>query len=133
MTWLTAIGRGLGYPFRACGAACRFLIDLTPGQMKSLLTLAMIGGIVAISGQNVWYLFMAKAALHAHGHKEFFDLVTEQMKFNSYLQAWFAFIMGMIVFGADYVRAKFLGHELGLGRGGIEPPPAPAPPKGPVG
>jgi hypothetical protein len=108
----------LGTPFRACAASFRFLVDLSPQQMKSVLTLAMIGGMISLSAQNVWYTFIAKEALH-HGEQylPFFGLIHQQIEFNSYLIGWFALIMGLIVFGADYFRAKWGDKDLGFGKG----------------
>lgn len=120
----------IGTPFRAISASFRFLVDLTQQQLKSVLTLAMIGGMVALTGVNVWYSYRAEATV-AKGaeYHSFFALLQEQLRFNSGLIGWFALIMGLIVFGADYFQAKWGDKELGLGKRDAKPlPPDPAPP-----
>lgn len=110
--------RALGAPFRVAGLLIRFLLDLTPAQLRTLFALTMIGGMVALSVQNVALSFFAKNAIErGDTYLPFFDLIQEQMRFNSALVAWFAIIMGLIVFGADYFRAKHGESELGFGKG----------------
>lgn len=108
---LAALFRWLGTPFRV-------LVNLTGQQMRALFSLAMIGGMITLSAQNIWFTFIAKAAVDkGDTFRPFFALVQEQMRFNSALIAWFAIIMGLLVFGADYFRAKHGNSELTLGRG----------------
>lgn len=118
MNVLLAILRWLNTPFRTFARAARFLVDLTPQQLKSVFSLGMLGGIVALSWHNVWYTYRAEAAVEkGEAYKPFFALLTDQIKFNSYLVAWFAVIMGLVVFGADYIHAKWGDKEAGFGRG----------------
>src|ERR1044072_8578638 len=115
--FIAAVGRWLGTPFRAISASAQFLVDLSQQQLKSVLTLAMIGGMVALTGVNVWYSYRAESAVtKGHEYHSFFLLLQEQLRFNSGLIAWFALIMGLIVFGADYFQAKWGDKELGLGK-----------------
>lgn len=108
----------LGTPFRAIAASVRFLVNLDTRQMRALFSLAMIGGMVALSIHNIIYTYVAKDAVErGETFRPFFDLIQEQMRFNSGLIAWFAIIMGLIVFGADYFRAKWGDKEIGLGKG----------------
>lgn len=108
----------LGTPFRAIAASARFLVDLTPQQLKSIFSLGMLGGMIALSWHNVWYTYRAEAAVaKGAAYKDFFTLLAEQIRFNSYLVAWFALIMGLVVFGADYIHAKWGDKEAGFGRG----------------
>lgn len=115
----------LGTPFRALSASFQFLVDLTQQQLKSVLTLAMIGGMIALTGVNVWYTYRAEAAVtKGHEYHNFFLLLQEQLRFNSGLIGWFALIMGLIVFGADYFKAKWGDKEAGFGKR-EEPPKEP--------
>lgn len=118
MNWLVAFLHWLNTPFRTLALALRFLVDLTPQQLKSVFSLGMLGGMMALSWHNVWYTYRAEAAV-AKGvaYKDFFTLLAEQIRFNSYLLAWFALIMGLVVFGADYIRAKWGDKEATFGRG----------------
>jgi len=103
--------RFIGTPFRA-------VIGLTSKQVKSLFSIAMLGGIIVMSWQNIALTFTAARAVEkGDTYRIFFDLIQEQMRFNSILIAWFAIIIGLIVFGADYMRAKWGDKEVGFGRG----------------
>ena len=134
MSWVknfwSGLLRWLGTPFRAISNSFQFLVDLTQQQLKSVLTLAMIGGMVALTGVNIWYTYRAEAAINkGHEYHNFFELLQEQLRFNSGLIGWFALIMGLIVFGADYFRAKWGNKEFGAGKGSepVAPVAAPAP------
>lgn len=108
----------LGTPFRKLADAARFLVDLTPQQMRSVFSLSMIGGMIALTGINVWYTYRAERAVkQGEAFKPFFALLVEQVRIYSGLIGWFAVIMGLIVFGADYLRAKWGDKEVGLGKG----------------
>lgn len=96
----------LGIPFRA-------IVSLTGRQVKSLFSIAMLGGIIVMSWQNVAMLFLAARAVDkGDTYRIFFDLIQEQMRFNSLLIAWFALILGLLVFGADVFRAKWGDKEM---------------------
>ena len=124
-----AVMHWLGTPFRAVSNSFQFLVDLTQQQLKSVLTLAMIGGMVALTGVNIWYTYRAEAAVgQGPEYHSFFELLQEQLRFNSGLIGWFALIMGLIVFGADYFHAKWGNKEFGAGKGSAPTPPAPAAP-----
>lgn len=99
------------------------LVGLSRQQVRSLFSVALIGGIIALSTQNVLYTFVAWRAVD---RVPLFALVQEQMRFNSALSAWFALILGLVVFGADYFRARLGEKEIEFGDG----PSAPSPPVG---
>lgn len=112
MTRAARFWRFLGTPFRA-------IVSLTGRQMRSLFSVAMLVGIIALSIEN-WV--MVGLAHHAvEGGDMFavwFEMLLERTRYNSVLQGFFAFIMGLIVFGADYFRAKWGDRELEAGKGG---------------
>jgi len=123
----------LGHPFRAIANAFALLVNLTSRQVKALFSLAMLGGMISLSFQNALLTYVAKSAVEqGDTFRAYFDLIQEQMRFNSGLIAWFAVIMGLIVFGADYFRAKVGDKEVGFGRGQDVPdnplPTKPTPP-----
>jgi len=101
----------------------RALVGLSRQQVRSLFSVALIGGIIALSTQNVLYTFVAWRAVD---RVPLFALVQEQMRFNSALSAWFALILGLVVFGADYFRARLGEKEIEFGDG-------PSAPSAPVG
>lgn len=118
MSRVAAFFRWLGHPFRALANAFSLLVNLTSRQIKALFSLAMLGGMITLSFQNIGLTYAAKDATEKGDvYARFFNLIQEQMRFNSGLIAWFAVIMGLIVFGADYFRAKVGDKEVGFGRG----------------
>lgn len=118
MNRVSAFFRWLGHPFRALANAFRLLVNLTSQQIKALFSLAMLGGMISLSAQNALLTFVAKRAVEeGDTFRSYFDLIQEQMRFNSGLIAWFALIMGLIVFGADFFRARIGDKEVGFGRG----------------
>lgn len=105
----------LGTPFRA-------IVALKQAQVKSLFSIAMLVGIIVLSWQNMGLTYVAARAVDkGDTYRGFFALIQEQMRFNSGLIAWFAVILGLIVFGADYFRAKWGDKEFGAGRGSEQP------------
>lgn len=119
MKALAAFLHLLGSPFRCLAASIRALVNLSGRQMRALFSVAMMGGIFSLSLQNIGYTVVARNAVESGDlYRPFFDLIQEQMRFNSALIAWFAIIMGLIVFGADYFRAKVGEKEIGFGRSG---------------
>lgn len=101
----------LGTPFRA-------IIALDRLQMRSLFSVAMLAGIIALSAENWVLMGLAHHAVEeGEVLKAWLGLLIERTRYNSALQAWFAFIMGLIVFGADYLRAKWGDKELSAGNG----------------
>jgi hypothetical protein len=118
MIYLSAFLHWLGTPFRCFAGALRTVVNLSGEQMRALFSVAMMSGIFSLSLQNIWFTFIAKSAVDkGELFRPFFGLIQEQMRFNSALIAWFAVIMGLIVFGADYFRAKLGDKEVGFGRG----------------
>lgn len=113
----------LGHPLRVISAAFRVLVNLSRQQMRSLFSVAMIGGVIALSTQNVMYTYLARRAVdEGDTYWPLFLLIQEQMRFNSGLIAWFALILGLVVFGADYFRAKLGAKEIEFGEGQPTPP-----------
>lgn len=118
MNRVNAFFRWLGYPFRVLANVFRLLVNLTSQQIKALFSLAMLGGMISLSAQNAFLTYVAKQAVEqGDTFRTYFALIQEQMRFNSGLIAWFALIMGLIVFGADFFRARIGDKELGFGRG----------------
>ena len=103
--------RFLGTPFRA-------VVSLSQRQVRSLFGIAMLAGIIALSVENWVIIGLAHHAVEGGDmFRVWFDLLLERTRYNSILQGFFAFIMGLIVFGADYFRAKWGDKELSAGNG----------------
>jgi lysylphosphatidylglycerol synthetase-like protein (DUF2156 family) len=115
---MKAFFRYLAYPFKALANVLRLLVNLSSQQIKALFSLAMLGGMISLSFQNAALTYVAKQAVEqGDTFRPFFNLTQEQMRFNSALIAWFALIMGLIVFGADFFRARVGDKEIQFGKG----------------
>ena len=104
--------------FRWLFSPIRWAVYLERAQMRNLFSIFMLLGIMATSITNWVYMGFAYAAIKNGVPMAWLGLLIEQTRFNSGLIAWFAFIMGAIVFGADFLRAKFGDKELELGQKG---------------
>ena len=101
----------------AVARAIRAAFDLDRRQVRSVFSLALLGGIIALSVENWILLALAYDAIRDGGSlKVWWGLLIERTRYNSALQGWFAVIMALVVFGADYFRAKYGDSEVGFGR-----------------
>jgi len=112
----------LGLPFRLLWSALTSIANLSPSQIRSLVTVAFLAGMISLSGENWAITFAADHASHrfaedAEGARTLLQFLTERMRYISGLQAWLALILGAVILGADYVRLKMGNYEAGLGRG----------------
>lgn len=136
MRWLRAILHWLGTPFRAFANFLRALINLSRQQMRAIFSLAMLLGIIAMSFQNMFLLYWVFSFLKgAKPGSLFGQMALSQQFWNNAIAAGFAAIVALVVWGADYLRAKYGGVELEAGDGKLKvdatpPPPTeqPAPP-----
>jgi hypothetical protein len=104
--------------WRAIIAALTVLINLTGRQMRALFSLAMLGGIVIHSATNWLYINMVRSMVDSGDlNMVFFGMILEQMRFNSAIVGLFALFVALIVFGADYLRAKHGDSEISFGKG----------------
>ena len=116
------LAQWLGAPVRAAIAIARGIVSLSRQQVRSLFSVAMLGGVIALSTEN-WILM----ALAHHSVEDgevlqaWLGLLIERTRYNSGLQAWFAGIMGLIVFGADWFRARWGDNEISAGAGADNP------------
>lgn len=116
MNKIGAFVNWIGHPFRAIARAFTVLINMTRQQVKALFSIAMIGGMISLSAQNFIYTYIADNAVdRGDQYRPLFMLIQEQMRFNSGLIAWFALILGLVVFGADFFRAKLGTKEIEFG------------------
>jgi len=101
----------LGTPFRA-------IVALDFKQVRSLFAISMLLGIIALSAENWVLLGLAHHSVESgEVLKAWLGLLIERTRYNSGLQAWFSVILGLVVFGAEYFRAKWGDKEFGAGRG----------------
>ncbi len=106
MERLSRFFRWLGTPFRAC-------LGLSRQQVRSLYSVAMLCGIVALSAQGAVLIWVAEDA--ALANPPWFKLLVEVVRYVFALIAMFALIVALTVFGADYFRAKWGDKEFEAG------------------
>ncbi|WP_305096494.1 hypothetical protein [Croceibacterium aestuarii] len=115
---IAALFRWCGHPFRSVARALMVLVNLTPRQMQSLTTLALIGGIIANSG---WiYLYVQGVRREARSgmpySSPFFAISLDVVQWLAICSGLFALFMCLIAFGADWLRVKYKDFEAGTGR-----------------
>lgn len=116
MERLAAFCRWLGRPFRAMACAFRVLINLTQTQIRALFSLGMLGGIVALSFQNTGLIVLVRSVLKdASPGSLFGEMALNQQFWNNVIMGGFGLILGLVVFGADYFRAKINQKEIEFG------------------
>lgn len=109
--------RWLGHPFRVCGRAFVVLINMTQTQIRALFSLGMLGGIIALSLQNIGLIVMVRRALGEAAPGSLFGaMALNQQWWNNAIMAGFGVILGLVVFGADYLKAKAGEREIEFGR-----------------
>ena len=112
-----AIMHWLGHPFRAIAAAFRALINMTQQQIRALFSLGMLGGIIALSFQNIGLIIMVRQFLRDASKGSLFgEMALNQQFWNNAIMAGFGVILGLVVFGADYLRARHGDSEVSVGR-----------------
>lgn len=118
MTRLATILHWLGHPFRALACALRVLINLTQTQIRALFSLGMLGGIIALSLQNIGLIVMVRRVLgDASPGSLFGQMALNQQWWNNAIMAGFGLILGLVVFGADWLKARWGDQEIGIGKG----------------
>jgi hypothetical protein len=101
----------LGTPFRA-------IVALNFRQVRSLFSIAMLAGIIALSVENWVLLGLAHHSVESgETLMVWLGLLIERTRYNSVLQGGFSLVLGLVVFGAEWLRAKWGDKEIGAGRG----------------
>ncbi len=118
MKAIAAFFRWLGTPFWAFGNFLRALVNLTRQQVRAIFSLAMLLGIVALSLQNMALLYWVSSFLKNEAPGSLFgQMALSQQIWNNAIAAGFAAIVGLVVWGADYLNAKYGKAQLGIGKG----------------
>lgn len=119
----------LGTPFRAFADFLRALVNLSRTQMRAIFSLGMLAGIIALSLQNLGLMVLVEKK-RAGVETLFGQMALSQQFWNNAIMAGFGTILGLVVFGADFLRAKYGGFEATMGKGenkltmDATPPPA---------
>lgn len=118
MTHLSAFLSWLGHPFRMIGNFMRALVNLSRIQMRAIFSLAMLGGIVSLSFQNIALIVLVDRRGDAVALTSLLGkMVLSQQFWNNAIMACFATILGLVVWGADRLRMKSRIAEIEAGRG----------------
>lgn len=98
-----------------------FLINLNQTQIRALFSLGMLGGIIALSLQNISLIIMVRHILGVASPGSLFGkMAMDQQWWNNAIMAGFGGILGLVVFGADYFKFKNGDIEGGFGKGSDE-------------
>ena len=117
MSYIAAFFRWLGHPFRAIADAFRALINLSRIQMRAVFSLAMLGGIISLSFQNIALIVLVDQRGNVQIASLLGKMVLSQQFWNNAIMACFATILGLVVWGADRFRMKSRIAEIEAGRG----------------
>lgn len=90
-------------------------LSLSREQVRSLYSIAMLAGIVALCAIGSVVMFFAYDA--ATENPAWFGLAVEVVRYVFALIAMFALIVALTVFGADYFKAKWGDNEFAAGKG----------------
>ena len=111
------IWRVLTSPWRAFVAMLVVLVNLSARQMRSVFSLFMLAGIVALSALVVMLTNEIERSFGVGIGNRYVEILFWVVRFFCYLMAWFSGIMGLVVFGADWLRARYGNAEFGFGQG----------------
>lgn len=113
---IAAFFHWLGHPFRCCVRGFTALINMTQTQIRALFSLGMLGGIIALSLQNIGLIVMVRHALGEAAPGSLFGaMALNQQWWNNAIMAGFGVILGLVVFGADYLKARHGDSEIEFG------------------
>lgn len=105
--WAASIWRAIGWPFRSVGQGLIWALNLSSDQIRALMCWAMLTGIAVIGSWNVGLTLLADHAVHAKvSESAFFSILTEQIRYNSVLQALMIFGIVSIAIQAGTFKAK---------------------------
>ncbi len=115
---IAAVWHWLGGPFRAFRDLCIALVNMSRVQMRALFSIAMLGGIIALSFQNTGLILMVRQLLgEARPGSLFGQMALNQQLWNNVIITVFCVSLALVVWGADYLRAKYKDAEISAGNG----------------
>jgi hypothetical protein len=115
--YIAAFIHWLGHPFRAIGDALRALVNLSRIQMRAVFSLAMLGGIISLSFQNMALIVLVDQRGEIEIASLLGKMILSQQFWNNAIMGAFALILGLVVWGADRFRMKSRIAEIEAGRG----------------
>jgi hypothetical protein len=113
-----AVWHWLGGPWRSLRALAIALVNMSRVQMRALFSIAMLGGIIALSFQNTGLILMVRQLLgEARPGSLFGQMALNQQLWNNIIITVFCVSLALVVWGADYLRAKYKDAEISAGTG----------------
>lgn len=111
------IGAVIAAPFLAVWSALSKIAALDRRQVRSLSAIALLGGIIAFSGESIGIVLFVERAVQRAGELDevalaVIKILTERMRYIAALQAFFAFGVIAVVLNADRISG-------GAGKDGI--------------
>jgi hypothetical protein len=113
------IGRAFTAPFRALYAAACAMFNMSADQLRAMMCWGMLGGIVALSFQNIWLVHLGykSVAEKEWNFEGFLEWLLHPIQYNSALCALFAIGVVFIGVQAGTLKAR-LGDLVNLELGG---------------
>lgn len=105
---IAAVWHWLGGPWRSMKALAIALVNMDRLQMRALFSIAMLGGIIALSVMNTGLILMVRQLLgYAPPGSLFGQMALNQQLWNNAIITVFCVSLALVVWGADYLRAKY--------------------------
>jgi hypothetical protein len=116
----------LGAPFRALWHALRQIAALDRTQVRSLVTVGFLAGMVSLSAENWFITFYLDRIIESPLIKEaaqdkFIAFLADRMRNTSILQGLIALVLGAVILNADRMSVKAAGFEAAIGSSGGAP------------
>lgn len=109
---IAAVWHWLGGPWRTLKGTVVGLVNMDRRRMRSLFSLAMLGGIIALSFQNSFLILMVRQILGvAKPGSLFGQMALNQQMWNNIIIMLFCVAMALVVWGADYISAKYSAKD----------------------
>jgi len=109
-------------PFRLAWQALTQVASLDRRQVRSLVTVGFLSGMVSLSAENWFITWVAEDAAarisdDRNGAKYLFEFLTERMRNTSILQGVITLVLGAVILNADRMSVKGAGFEASIGGG----------------
>lgn len=110
----------LSAPFRAFWSALSSIASLDRKQVRSLVTVGFLLGMVSLSAENwsiTFYLerVISNPAIADEAQSEFIAFLADRMRNTSILQGLIAVVLGCVILNADRMSVKAAGIEASIG------------------
>lgn len=112
----------LSAPFKALWAALTQIASLDRRQVRSLVTVGFLAGMVSLSAENwaiTFYLdqIITNPAIAEAAQDQFIGFLADRMRNTSILQGVITVVLGAVILNADRMSVKAPGFEANIGGG----------------